>query len=105
MRQCLVNRSRRVKATPHRHEYGFSLVSRESISYLGFVKSGSGCGVQTSPEMAGQVFCTLEASGTMATGVGESVHMFAFMCFMLVGEMVGGVVGVGCGSLRVLLLA
>jgi hypothetical protein len=94
MRQCLVNRSRRVNAAPHRHEYGFSLVSKESISYMEVVKSGLFCGVQTGPEVAGQMFCTLEAPGAMAAGVGESVHMFAFMCFMSVEEMVGGVVGV-----------
>jgi hypothetical protein len=40
------------------------------------------------------MFCTLEAPSAMAAGVGESVHMFAFMCFMFAGEMVGGVVGV-----------
>jgi hypothetical protein len=91
MRQCLVRRSRRVNAAPHRHKYGFSLVSRKIISYLEFVKSGR---VQTSSEVAGQMFCTLEAPSAMAAGVGESVHMFAFMCFMFAGEMVGGVVGV-----------
>jgi hypothetical protein len=82
-----------VNAAPHRHEYGFSLVSGESISYLEFVKSGSSGGVQTSSEMAGQMFCTLEAPGAMATGMGKFVHMFAFVGFMLAGEMVG-VVGV-----------
>jgi hypothetical protein len=40
------------------------------------------------------MFCTLEAPSAMAAGVGESVHMFAFMCFMFAGEMVGVVVGV-----------
>jgi hypothetical protein len=40
------------------------------------------------------MFCTLEAPSAMAAGVGEFVHMFAFMCFMFAGEMVGGVVGV-----------
>jgi hypothetical protein len=94
MRQCLVRRSRRVNAAPHRHTYGFSLVSRKIISYLEFVKSGLSCGVQTSSEVAGQMFCTLEAPSAMAACVGESVHMFAFMCFMFAGEMVGGVVGV-----------
>lgn len=64
------------------------------------MKSGSSCGVQTSPEVAGQMFCTLEAPGAMAAGVCESVHMFAFMCFMMGGEMVGGVVGAQDGSLR-----
>jgi hypothetical protein len=88
-----------VKAAPHRHEYGFSLVSRKSISYLEFVKSGSLCGVPTSPEMAGQMLCTLEASGAMATSMIESVHVFALMCFMLAVEVVGGVVGVGVGTL------
>jgi hypothetical protein len=51
------------------------------------------------------MFCTLEAPGAMAAGVDESVHMFAFMCFMLVGEMVGGIVGVQGGSLRAFSLA
>jgi hypothetical protein len=32
--------------------------------------------------MAGQVFCTLEAPGTMATSMGKSVHVVAFMCFI-----------------------
>jgi hypothetical protein len=49
--------------------------------------------------MAGQMLCTLEASGAMATSMVESVHMFALMCFMLAGEVVGGVVGVGVGPL------
>jgi hypothetical protein len=32
--------------------------------------------------MAGQVFCTLEAPGTMATCVSESVHVVTFRCML-----------------------
>jgi hypothetical protein len=44
------------------------------------------------------VFCTFEASGAMATCVIESVHMVAAMCIILIGEVVGGVVGVKRGA-------
>lgn len=36
-------------------------------------KSGS---TLTGPDVARQVFCTFEASGAMATRVGESVHRY-----------------------------
>lgn len=40
-------------------------------------------GVQTGPEMAGQVFCTLKVPGAVDTCVIESVHMVACSCIVL----------------------
>lgn len=75
MRQCLVSRSRRVKAAPHRHEYGFSLVSTPCISYDIALNWATQLEAQTRSEVARQVFCSLEAPGAIGTGMGESVHV------------------------------
>ena len=41
--------------------------------------------------MAGQVLCTFEASGAVATRVSESVHVVTLVCIMQFGEEVGAV--------------
>jgi hypothetical protein len=48
------------------------------------------------------VFCTFEASGAMATRVGESVHRVSLVCIMLFGEEVGGALESSGGRVWVL---